>query len=191
MERVDKLSNQYLAPSLKANGFIKQRFKWKRERNGFIDTIQLLSSQWNSENNESFSINYGICIPDFSLLIWGKELDKFPAPEDGVFNSFLTGNFNLEKDADIEICGKEINEKITKELIPNLESYCDLSDLYMYLHKNEVLNKSYPLDIIYLALLANAIGKKDETKEIFNQLSSTANSAWVERIKIVENNLSS
>lgn len=202
MRRTDKLAKVYIVPSLKKGGFKKRRLAWNRIRGEFIDVINVQKNRWNEPDDESFTINIGVVVPEFMEIIWDKPYKEFAKHPDGVIN-FRSGNitqegflgwnipqyptyeiwWDLRTDEDVEKVGVEVRANIEDKLLPFLDSMSDFRKLHDVLDKSGEADakRDYPLPKINFALLKNAIGEKEGAIAILKDL--IAKDKWTEHAK--------
>ena len=182
MDRIKELVKIYIAPDLKSHGFKKRAHKWKRERGEIVDIIQVVSSKWNSLNDESCHIEYGVCVPSFHSLIWSEKLDDFPIEADAVFKGSLKKNIKFEANEDIKNKGLLLKQILINDIIPELEKFIDYHSLYHHLELMNVMDKRYPLDKIHYCLLKKEIGHIDEAKATYKAIMDDSNKVWSEKV---------
>lgn len=187
MKRTDKLAKVYIVPSLKKDRFKKRNLSWNRNRGEFIDVINVQKSRWNEPDDERFTINIGVVVPEFEEIIWDKPYKEFAKVPDGVFQ-FRSGNitqegfpgwntqdptyeiwWDLRTDEDVEKAGVEVRANIENKLLPFLDSMDDFRKLHDVLDKTGK-KKDYPLPKINFALLKNSIGEKEGSIAILKDL---------------------
>ena len=93
MKRTDHIAKIYIVPSLKKGGFKKRRLAWNRSRGKFIDVINVQKSRWNEPDDESFTINVGVVVPEFREIIWDEPYKGFAKEPEGVIRFRLGAKF--------------------------------------------------------------------------------------------------
>ncbi len=170
---------------MKSHEFKKRAHKWKRERGNFVDIIQVVSGRWNSLNDESCHIQYGVCVPKFYSLIWSRKLDDFPVEADAVFKGSLTKHIKLESQGDIKAKGFLLKTNLIDDIIPELEKFKDYRSLYHHLEFIKVMDKRYPLDKIYYCLLKKEMGYIDEAKVAYISIMNDSTNTWSKKMNSI------
>lgn len=181
MDRIKELVKEHISPELKSHGFKKRAHKWKRERDGFVDVVVVRSSRWNSSNDESCDIEYGVCAPELYSLIWSRDLDDFPIEANAIFKGTSSKHAKLECSNDIEKEGILLRSNLAADILPEFDRFNDYDSLHHHLELIKVIEKSYPLDKIYLSLLKNELGLHSEAKDILLSIINGSNKGWGER----------
>jgi hypothetical protein len=58
-----------VAPLLKNAGFRKARYIWNRRREDFVDVIELQLGRGSEKGNRYFTLNAGVCVPEWIELV--------------------------------------------------------------------------------------------------------------------------
>ncbi len=125
-----------ISPIMKALGFTKHRNTFVKNEEGFQKTMIVQSSQWNTSQEVSFTIECGIFFPDMYLKIFpGKELPKYPQPVhclhqyrkriDAIRNRGIQW-YDLKPDIDLDKLRKDIKWDIEWYVRKHFERYKEM-----------------------------------------------------------------
>ncbi|SNZ21129.1 DUF4304 domain-containing protein [Cohaesibacter gelatinilyticus] len=182
---IDQIVSQYIAKNLKANGFKKKRLTWNKRIGEYVQVVNVQKSQWNTEEDISFTINWGISFDYVYQALWGKSPPLFISETDS-FPRFRVGNlpivdkklseiwWNCDPDTGIEPIGAEIIKQMEEVILPNLEklsNYKEICNLY-------ALQTFHipPIEKVQLATILHSLGKYEEAETLFDEVSSYSDS---------------
>jgi hypothetical protein len=75
---IRQITKDHLAPLLKRFGFKKKGFVWNRERCDFVDVVTLQEASYNTDEEQDFTINLGIAVPEFLVIVWPDYNNSWP-----------------------------------------------------------------------------------------------------------------
>jgi len=195
MKRIESMVTEFIAPLLKKNGFKKKKQIWNRERNNFIDVIEIEELHGSTNDNERFVINIGIFVPSFFKTVWENEYRDFAQDVDALLrlrledfcSDFFSEKLNkswidLNTD-DISNIGTELAKLFEREILPYLDRINDYKALEKYFNSSNSRHKEYLLSRILYALLKYQVGCLDEAKNILESLTTGRNKAWSDKAK--------
>ncbi len=189
MERVNILVKNYLSPALKCLGFKKQGHRWKRERDCFVDVIEVVVLRGSTSEEERCDLKYGVSIPKFYYLIWNDKQKSFPYEADCIFRSSLVKFVTLTSNDDVEAAGEMLCEYVNNKIISTFDSFTGFQMIQEYLVNSKVMERSYPLDRIYYALTEIELGNTESCISILNGIRFEKNRGWSTRAKNVLENI--
>ena len=188
-ERFDDFVKSYFAPFLKELGFRKKSMHFHRQVGDFLWVISIQKSRYNSEDDLSFNVRWGVCLDEYRLP--NVVPPKVIPAEYGVLGGSLQNFkercswYNMKvsdenpKEQDLEHFGR-VKEVVQNDLIPFFESLKSVKAIIALLEEKLAEGK-VKADALTggtceetLALLYRLIGKKEEGIRYFDKIISEA-----------------
>lgn len=166
---------------LKPLGFKRNKWTWNRETAGIVDVVTLQRSKYDDE----VTVTLGVLNSAVFRDCWGED-PQLPADETACtvrtrLGEWIEGRerwWNLaEEDTPSNIAGR-----LAQEGVPFLDRMHSLAEMEQYLVDTKVLERSYPLPIIYLAILKARRGQPDAACSILMTLGLRVPGAWKRRV---------
>jgi len=189
-ELVRQLAVNELHPELRSRGFIRDGSTWNRRASGFVQVINVQSSQWNSRGNESCTVNLGIFWEKVRRICWQKPPSRFAREVDCLVRVRIGRLLDEKRDRwwalaeaeDVKPASEEILELLESDGLPWLENFKSLRELHDLLAAGEDDTNVPGLRRIYLAIVKAEMGDKKGANAILLERTSQA---WQERAEIV------
>jgi len=190
MTRLRGIVDSSMAPLLKDAGFKKARYVWNRTRSDFVDVIDLQIGQGGKTGKEVFTLNAGVCVPDWVELIWEKPLAKVVRETDcavrGRISQIAAGFrqdvrdkwWTIESEADAVTVGDDLMTAISDSVLPFLERISTISDLHNLLSNLSGWQSSYPPNHIFLAIAKATLGDREGADEILRSVIEAHPDSW-------------
>lgn len=183
----DDIVKEIIIPFFKELGFKRNGKSFNKKINDIVQVINIQKSQWNHQDNLSFTFNIGFLNEDIYRERWNKEAPKFVRVYDCQIH-FRLGQLTKKMDYWYELnenreridLGNEIMNHLIKYLKPILDDNQTLNSLKDFLKRYESFKLTMPT-IDQILLLLKTGGKeeaekflRDEYKEALNPKESTS-----------------
>ncbi|MEJ2120186.1 MAG: DUF4304 domain-containing protein [Alphaproteobacteria bacterium] len=198
MTRLRGIVGSRVAPLLKNAGFKKARYVWNRTRGDFVDVIDLQIGRGGETGNEVFTLNAGVCVPEWVEMIWEKPLAKVVRETDcavkGRISQIAAGFrkdvrdewWTIESEADAVTVGDDLITAISDSVLPFLERISSISDVHNLLSNLSNWQSGFPLNHIYIAIAKAKLGDREGADEILRSVIEGNRDSWAKNILRVQ-----
>ena len=199
MDRINQIAKITVQPLLKGAGFKNKRLQWNRQRNEFIDVLNIQEDKYNFPGFERFTVNIGIFIPEFYELIWQEPHSGFAQEPDcpvrlriGELVQSTNGRhpldlwWKLENSSDVNSVSSEIATMIKLKILPFFDNIQYFEDIDAFVTSRGGLEREYPLARIFYALTKRKCGDIETSNDILRTIAQGDNKAWARRAEIVQ-----
>lgn len=179
-----------VAPLLKNAGFKKARYIWNRRREEFVDVIELQLGRGSEKDNGYFTLNAGVCVPEWVELVWTKPLGKMVREAEcpvGGRVAAITANFSkdtldkwweISSKADAATVGNDVVTAINHHVLPFLKSISTISDIHTFLSNGSGWKSSFPIGRIYLAIAKAKLGDHNGADHVLQSVMEENPDSW-------------
>ena len=178
---IDSLVKEIIHPYLKQNSFKKNNFNWNLAQNNITQVINLQKDQYNTKEDQSFTFNCGIFVPDVLNKIWDKTDPKFPTVTNCVFylrigELILDRHdkwWNVTPEIDYNVIGNEIIGHLSDAVIPFLSYYTSLEKVHEYLVSPDRITKPHFVEFYFHAVIKYMLNDIDGCIQTLKHIQKT------------------
>jgi|SoiMethySBSTD1v2_1073268.scaffolds.fasta_scaffold142893_3 hypothetical protein len=165
-------------------GFMRKGYAWNREVDTFTDVIDIQPSKF----DQAFTLNAAVAHRKLYKLCWGREAPEFMDEPMGIVRSRV-GELIDNKDlwwplGDVSGADDAV-DKTLAYIVPFLNRAHSLEAIERFLVTKGVEKQSYPLPVIYLALVRCELGDKPACCELLCSLNFKTPPSWKSNIEAV------
>lgn len=166
---------------LKPRGFRRRKLTWNRRNDIGVDVISLQESK----AGDSLTVNCGVLATGVYRLCWGKEPPPF-ADETACTVRCRLGEWTEGREywwnKSDQQAAHQVSEMVAAEGVRMLERLRSPGAMEQFLIDTKVMEQSYPLPKIYLALLRYQQHDATGARDALERLRSGVPNAWRARI---------
>jgi Domain of unknown function (DUF4304) len=156
-------------------GFFRDGMTWNRNTNGFVDVLDLQLSK----GRDACTVNVGVMNHAVYRICWGTEPPDFIDESSCVIRTRI-GHLADGRDTWWPLTGSEaeIVSKISEHALPFAERMHSIRAMEAYLTQARVIERKYPLPIIYLAIIKSLSGDIVDACEILTKVTHSVVGPW-------------
>jgi len=201
MTRLRGIVGSRVAPLLKDAGFKKAGYVWNRSRENFVDVVDLQVGKGRANGKENFTLNAGVCVPEWVEMIWEKPLAKVVRETNcavrGRISEIAAGFrqdvrdkwWTIESGADAVTVGDDLMTAISDSVLPFLQRVSTISDVHNLLTNLSGWQSSYPPNHIFLAIAKAKLGDREGADEVLRSVMETHPDTWAKNALRVQRRL--
>lgn len=166
---------------LRRRGFRRYRSVWNRPISGFVEVVDLSRAK----SGDLVTMECGIFEPGLFHDVTGSAPPKIIIPEICAIRArvgeLINGRDKWWSEVDIDTQASIDCEQIIFPFLERVRSYEAIAE---YLQQKDVINKRYPLPILYLSSAMARLGDIPQACCILDEISKKTSEAW--RLQVVQ-----
>lgn len=171
----------YLDSTLKLHGFDRHKMTWNRKSDSFIDVIDVQIGK----GGDTITINAGAFHSGVYHTCWATDppsvIEEPMCIVRARIGQLIDGKDQWWK-TDENKAGEDMAGKVRDYVLPFLDGLHSLESIENALTEVNVVEKKYPLPVIYLAIIKSQLGDKGGACTLLAQLASKTVSSWHDRV---------
>jgi hypothetical protein len=176
---------------LKPLGFGRKQLTWNRERNGFVDVLDVQIGKSSEPDAISFTLNVGLMAGDVYEACWGKAPPAWIQETDCTVRTRLgmlgSESRDLWWDGDASEVRSDVVRRVQADALSFLDSIRNLQDVEGALERTLARRPDRPLGQLYLAIVKASLQKTDEAAALLDDVAKIG--AWRGRVAEVRERL--
>ena len=182
---------------LKTKGYKQFKCVWNRKVNAFTHVLEIQDMRGANADTASFTINFGVFVPDVLEMVWGKTDPKCVKDVDCVIaeriGRLMPGGLDkwwrVDPAVNLEAVLREVIDAINTYSEQFFDKVRTLEGIRAYMIEQKDDTNPYKLRGIYLAVIEWMLGNEVRSKTLIDSLIE--DKVWGERAKRVNRYLTS
>lgn len=168
-------------------GFAKKGAAWNRVVGPYTDVVDLQVSK----SQDRVTLNIGVIEKSVYFDCWDRVVDDFINEPNCIVRTRILTEDNKEKwwqiaDADTV---EDMVASVKNFVLPFFDKHHSLDSMREFLIQTNVVDKTYPPPVIYLAIILHRLGKSDEACLRLGALKKKTVGAWLSRVEEIAEKL--
>lgn len=162
---------------LAPRGFRRKKTTWNRERDSFVDVVDVQVSK----SRDTVTMNAGVLYRPIYFACWGEESKPFVVEPSCTVRARigqLLDNRDRWWDIGSESVADEMAECLETCIFPFLDGMQSLESMQDWLASTGLPSSKWPLPSIYYALLQSQLGDQEGACNTLTELEGKALGAW-------------